>query len=205
MVKTVVAIYARVSTLNQNPQTQLVPLREHAKRNELEVFKEYIDEGVSGSKSSRPHLDLMLKDMREGKFEAIFIYKLDRLGRSLKHLIDLIGEFKNRKVRLISVSDNLDTANDGPMSTAFWQLLGVFAEFERELIRERVKSGLDRARAEGKILGRRKGSKDKRKRSVSGYQLRYAGKTKEERKLGARKNKIKTGEKKWTGVTFTLL
>jgi DNA invertase Pin-like site-specific DNA recombinase len=178
-----IGIYARVSTQMQNVSTQLVPLREFAARNGFEVFNEYVDEGVSGTKDSRPRLDSMLKDMREGEIEAVVIYKLDRLGRSLKHLIDLIGEFKNKKVRLISISDNLDTVNDNPMSRAFWQLLGVFAEFERELIRERVKAGLERAKSEGKTLGRKKGSKDKRKRSVSGYHLRYAGTSKEERKF----------------------
>jgi len=184
-----IAVYCRVSTLTQNVNTQLLPLREYATRNGLEIFKEYSDKGVSGSRDSRPQLDLMLDEMRAGNFGMILIYKLDRLGRSLKHLIDLIGEFRNRKVRLISVSDNLDTANDNPMSRAFWHLLSVFAEFERELICERVKAGLERAKAEGKILGRKKGGHDKRPRSRSGYRLRYAGKTKEQRKLGPRRKK----------------
>lgn len=144
-----IALYARVSTSMQNVSTQLLPLREYAKRNEFEIFREYVAAGVSGVKSSRPQLDLMLKDMREGNFAVIVIFKLDRLGRSLSHLLDLIGEFKNKKVRLISVSDNLDTLNNNAMSTAFWQLLGVFAEFERELICERVRAGLERARLEG--------------------------------------------------------
>lgn len=180
------AIYARVSTKEQSVETQLLPVREYCLRNAFEVTAEYKDEGVSGAKGSRPQLDLMLRDMRKGKFETIIVYKLDRLGRSLSHLLNLLSEFRNRKIRLISVSDNLDTVNDNPMSRAFWQLLGVFAEFERELIRERVQAGLERAKKEGKRLGRPKGAKDSRKRSVSGYVLRYAGKTKESRSLGAR-------------------
>lgn len=182
-----VAAYARVSTLEQSLDTQVVCVREYCQRNsDLTIVKEYGDLGVSGNKDSRPQLDMMLKDMRAGLFEGIIVYKLDRLGRSLKHLIDLLSEFRNRKVRLTSVSDGLDTANDTPMSRAFWQLLGVFAELEREMIRERVLSGLARAKSEGRKLGRPKDAADKRKRSVSGYLLRYAGSTPEQRRLGKR-------------------
>jgi len=180
------AIYGRVSTSEQNIESQLVTVRDYCRKNTLEVIGEYTDVGFSGAKYSRPQLDLMLKDMRENKFEAVVVFKLDRLGRSLKHLLDLLSEFKNKKVRLITVADNLDTANDSPMARFFWQLVGMFGEFEREIIRERVLSGLQRAKSEGKKLGRQPGSKDKQKRSVSGYYLRYAGKSKEERSLGPR-------------------
>jgi putative DNA-invertase from lambdoid prophage Rac len=180
------AIYARVSTKEQSVESQLLPVRDYCLRNNFSVHTEYKDEGVSGAKDSRPELDRMLRDMRKGEFEAVMVYKLDRLGRSLSHLLVLLSEFRNRKIRLISVSDNLDTVNDNPMSRAFWQLLGVFAEFERELIKERVQAGLERAKKEGKVLGRPKGVKDSRKRSVSGYVLRYAGKTKAQRRLGLR-------------------
>lgn len=182
-------IYGRVSTKEQSVESQLVVVRGYAKVNLMKIDQEYIDVGVSGAKDSRPQQDLMLKSMREGSINTILLYKLDRLGRSLNHLINLLSEFRNKKVRLISVSDNLDTNNDNPMSRAFWQLLGVFAEFERELIRERVRAGLERVKKEGVKLGRPKGSKDKRKRSVSGYISKYAGTTKEQRKLGPRKEK----------------
>jgi DNA invertase Pin-like site-specific DNA recombinase len=170
------ALYGRISTKDQNVETQKLVMKEYCLKNNFETIGEYIDEGISGAQGSRPQLDLMLADMRQGKFDVILTYKLDRLGRSLKNLIDLLCEFKNRRVRLISIMDNLDTANDNPMTKAFWQLLGVFAELEREIIRSRVMSGLERAKAEGKILGRKFGSKDKKQRRKSGYYLRYVGK-----------------------------
>jgi len=183
------SIYSRVSTKDQNVETQLLQLKDYCGKNSFEVYKEYNDIGVSGSKNSRPQLDQMLKDIRQGMFDIVIIYKLDRLGRSLKHLLDMLSEFRNKKIRLISVSDNIDTKDDNPMSRAFWQMLGVFAEFERELIRERVLAGLARAKKEGKRLGRPKGVKDKKKRSVSGYHLRYVNSTPDQRKLGSRKRK----------------
>ena len=182
-------IYGRVSTKDQNIESQLLSVRNYCVKNNINLYREYVDEGVSGSKNSRPQLNSMLQHMRDGSFDTILVYKLDRLGRSLKHLLDLLFEFRNRKIRLISVTDNIDTANDSPMNRAFWQLLGVFAELEREMIRERVNDGLEAARKNGKRLGRPRGSKDRRKRSVSGYLLRYVGKTKEKRKLGQRNGK----------------
>ncbi len=182
-----VAVYLRVSTAQQSILTQKQPILDYCKKNDFEVFKEYADEGISGTTSSRPKLDKMLQDMRAGKFDTIIVYRLDRLGRSLRHLLDVLSELRNKKVQLISISDGLNTLDESPMSRAFWQLLGVFAELEREIIVERVKAGLARVRREGKQLGRKKGSTDKRKRSTSGYHLRYAGKSREERKLGPRK------------------
>ena len=185
-----VAVYLRVSTVQQSILTQRQPIIDFCKKNDFEVFKEYSDEGISGTTSSRPKLDEMLQDMRAGRFQIICVYRLDRLGRSLRHLLDVLGELRNKKVQLISISDGLNTSDDSPMSRAFWQLLGVFSELEREIIVERVKAGLARVRREGKQLGRKLGSGDKRKRSTSGYLLRYAGKSKEERRLGPRKRVI---------------
>ena len=182
-------IYARVSTIPQNIESQLMPIREYCARNNFKVFKEYLDQGVSGVKGSRPQLDLMMTDVREGKLSTIIVYKLDRLGRSLKNLLDLLSEFRNKKIRVISVADGIDTAQEGPMARMFVHLLGVFGEFERELIRERVLAGLQRAKHEGRQLGRPKGRKDKVKRSKAGYLLRYVNKSKEARKLGPRKPK----------------
>jgi DNA invertase Pin-like site-specific DNA recombinase len=181
-----VAIYGRVSTQGQNIETQLREAREYCVRNGVATHKTYADVGISGTKASRPQLDAMLTDLRAGRIKTIVVYKLDRLGRSLTNLLDLLAEFRNRKVRLISISDGLDSETDNPMSRAFWKLLGIFAELEREIIRERVMSGLERARAQGKKLGRPAGSKDKGKRSVSGYHLRYAGRSKDQRRLGKR-------------------
>jgi DNA invertase Pin-like site-specific DNA recombinase len=188
MTDTKVAIYGRISTKDQNIESQLLVDRDFCARNGFEITAEFKDEGESGAKSSRPQLNLMMDGyVRTGRVNTVVIFKLDRLGRSLSHLLDLLAEFKNRKIRLISVSDNLDTFNDNPMSRAFWQLLGVFAEFERAIITERIHSGLSRAKAEGKRLGRPRGSKDKMQRSRSGYHRRYAGKSAKERKLGPRR------------------
>ncbi len=181
-----VALYGRVSTQGQNIDTQLRELKEYCNRSGIAQYKVYADVGISGTTASRPELDKMLADLRAGRVKTILVYKLDRLGRSLTNLLDLLAEFRNRKVRLISISDGLDTQTDNPMARAFWKLLGVFAELEREIIRERVISGLERARSLGKRLGRPAGSKDRGQRSVSGYLLRYAGSTKKQRKLGKR-------------------
>jgi len=181
-----VALYGRVSTSNQQIETQLREAREYCQRNGIVEYKTYADVGVSGGTASRPQLDAMLTDLRAGRIKTIIVYKLDRLGRSLMHLLDLLREFRNRNVRLISISDGLDTANDNPMNRAFFRLLAVFGELEKEIIRERVMSGLAHARECGKKLGRPKGSKDKGQRSVSGYHLRYAGRSKTQRKIGPR-------------------
>lgn len=181
-----IAIYGRISTQSQNIDTQLREARDYCQRNGIVEYKTYADIGISGVKNTRPQLDEMMRDVRAGKIRSIVIYKLDRLGRSLPHLLDLLGEFRNRNVRLVSIADGLDSQTDNPMSRAFWRLLGVFAELEREIIRERVISGLAHAKASGKKLGRPKGSKDKGRRAVSGYHLRYAGRSKDQRKLGQR-------------------
>jgi len=180
--------YDRHSTRLQDEAVRMKAIHDFATREGITLIEEYIDRGVSGKKASRPALDRMLIDMRNGKFKTIILYKLDRAGRSLANLLDLLQEFKNRKVRVISVVDGIDTDRDDPMSRAFVQMLGVFAELEAEIIKERVLEGQVYAWANGKQKGRPKGSKDKGQRSVSGYQLRYAGVKKDKRKLGKRNN-----------------
>lgn len=175
-----VAAYFRVSDkAKQNKEMQESPVTDYCLRNGLEIVATYSDEGVSGTKTTRPQLDRMLQDMRDRKFDGIVLYKLDRLGRSLKHLLDLLSEFKNKGIRLVSVVDGIDTANDSPMNRAFWQMLGVFAELEREIIVARVNDGLACAKKKGKILGRPHGSKDGKVRRKSGYLLRYAEKSRQ--------------------------
>ena len=181
-----VALYGRVSTQSQQIETQLRECREYCRRNGVTFYKTYADVGLSGTTASRPQLDEMLTDLRAGKIKTIIIYKLDRLGRSVSNLCNLLAEFRNRNVRLISISDGLDSQTDNPMSRAFWQLLAVFSQLEKEIIVERVRSGLERAKAQGKKLGRPAGSKDRNKRSVSGYLLRYSGLNKRQRRLGPR-------------------
>jgi len=167
-----VAIYVRNSTNEerQNPQTQINPLIRKCDQEgwEYELFQEF----ASGAKESRPELDKMLQKIRKKEFDMILVWRLDRLGRSLKHLLQLIEEFRNKKVAFVSLTEGFDTST--PQGQLFFQISGAFAQFERSLIQERVNAGLKRAVEEGKQLGRPKGSKDKKRRRVSGYHQRWA-------------------------------
>lgn len=166
-----VAIYIRVSTQDQTTLNQEIQLLDYCKRQEWEIYKIYKEEAISGSKTSRPQLDLMLQDMRDKRFDAILVWKFDRLGRSTQHLLQVLEELKNKNVRLIATSQNIDTFT--PMGKFFFTILAGFAEMEREIIIERIHLGLDRRRKQGKTMGRPKGSKDKGYRKKSGYYLRY--------------------------------
>lgn len=148
-----VAIYARVSTSSlQSVDMQLRDLRGLAENRSFEVVREYCDEGVSGSRESRPALDALLKDARRRQFDAVLVWKLDRLGRSLVHLVRLLQDLRTLSVELISFSEGLDfTTTTGKL---LYQVISAFAEFERDCIRERVVAGLRNARAKGKRLGR---------------------------------------------------
>jgi DNA invertase Pin-like site-specific DNA recombinase len=148
------ALYCRVSTLNhgQSVDMQLSDLRKLAEQRGFQVVREYCDEGQSGSKSSRPALDAMLTDAKRGKFQTLLIWKLDRLGRSTAHLIQLLEEYKAWGVELVSFSEGLDFSTTS--GRLFYTLISAFAEFERDCIRERVRAGLRAARAKGTRLGR---------------------------------------------------
>src|SRR3989344_6989933 len=164
------AIYTRVSTIDkgQTLEQQELPLIEYCKKEnwEYEVFKDF----ASGSKESRPELDKMMQRIRNKEFDGVMIYRLDRLGRSLKHLLQLVEEFSNKKIRFICLTQNIDTSTAQGMF--FFQILGAAAEFERQLIRERIKDKLDYLKSTGKLLGRPQGSKDKKRRKKGGYYLR---------------------------------
>ncbi len=149
-----VAIYCRVSTKDQNIQTQLDLCREHCKRAGHEIYEEYVDIGESGAKDSRPAFDIMMKNMRAYKFNAICVYKMDRIGRSLLHLISLFEEFKSKSVDFISVTQNIDSST--PEGKLFLRMIMILAEYERELTVSRVNAGIARAKREGKTLGRPK-------------------------------------------------
>jgi DNA invertase Pin-like site-specific DNA recombinase len=147
-----VALYARVSTLNgQHPEMQLNELREYAALRGWEVT-EYVDEGVSGSKESRPALNRLMADAHRRRFDAILVWKIDRFGRSLKHLVTALADLDSYGVAFISVRDNLDLST--PSGRLMFQVIGAMAEFELSLTKERVKCGLVNARAQGKQLGR---------------------------------------------------
>jgi DNA invertase Pin-like site-specific DNA recombinase len=148
-----VALYARVSTLNnQHPEMQLSELREYANRRGWQISEEYVDQGVSGSKESRPALNRLMADACRRRFDAILVWKIDRFGRSLKHLVNALAELASLGVAFISLRDNLDLST--PSGRLMFQIIGAMAEFERALIQERVRSGIRNARAKGKRLGR---------------------------------------------------
>jgi DNA invertase Pin-like site-specific DNA recombinase len=150
-----IALYARVSTLNgQNPEMQLAELREYAQRRGWDVSAEYVDLGVSGSKESRPELNRMLKDAHARAFDAIAVWKLDRLGRSLKHLVTTIADLEHYGVSFVSLRDNLDLST--PAGRLMMHIIGAMAEFERSLIQERVVAGIRSAQARGVRFGRPK-------------------------------------------------
>lgn len=141
------AIYARVSTEEQDADKQDIICQEYCKRNNIEVYKVYKDV-ISGTTTSRPEFNKMLEDMRQYHFNAIVVTKLDRIGRSLQHLLSLFDEFKSKGVEFIAATQNIDT------STAAGKLqmhiLAAFAEFERNIISERTKEGLKGAKGVGK-------------------------------------------------------
>lgn len=148
-----IAVYARVSTMNgQNPELQLAEIREYAARRGWEIAGEYVDLGVSGSKESRPRLNRMIQDAHRRKFDAVVCWKLDRLGRSLKHLVTTIEDLAAYGVSFVSLRDNLDLST--PSGRLMMHIIGAMAEFERELIRERVTAGIQAARRRGARLGR---------------------------------------------------
>lgn len=166
-----VGIYARVSSQDQRTDTQIIPLKDFCGRMNYEIKREYIDHGFSGKDNNRPAFEQLLADIRAGNIDCVVCYKLDRVGRSLKHLLNLFEEFKNRGVHFISLSQNINT--NTPEGRMFLKMLMVLAEYERELIVSRTKDGLIRALKQGKSLGRPKGSKDKKRRRKSGYFNRW--------------------------------
>jgi len=149
-----VALYARVSTLHhgQDTETQLRELREYAARRGWKIAGEYVDRGVSGSKESRPELNRLMTDAHRRRFDAVLVWKIDRFGRSLKHLVNALADLGAYGVAFVSLCDNLDLST--PSGRLMLGVLGALAEFERELIQERVRAGLRNARAKGKRLGR---------------------------------------------------
>lgn len=150
------AIYARVSTQDQHCEVQLRELREYCKRRGWKKPAEYVDQGVSGSKASRPALDRMMRDASDRQFDVVLVWKLDRFGRSVLNLSQQIQQLDNYKVRFLATTQGIDTDSANPTSRLLLNILAAVAEFEREIIRERTRAGLARARELGKSLGRPK-------------------------------------------------
>ena len=150
-----VALYARVSTdKTQTTETQLRQLREVATRLGWHVVAEHVDEGISGAhgRDKRPGLDAMLRQVMRGEIDLVAAWSVDRLGRSIQHLVSLLADLQARDVGLYLHVQGLDTST--PSGRAMYQMLGVFAELEKSLITDRVKAGIERARAKGTRFGR---------------------------------------------------
>jgi DNA invertase Pin-like site-specific DNA recombinase len=150
-----VGLYGRVSTTDkgQDPELQLKDLRAYANARGWKVFGEYVDRGESGAKDRRPELNRLMEDARKRRIDGILVWKLDRFGRSLKSLVTTLEELRSLGVQFVSYTENLDFST--PAGRAMANLIGVFAEFERDLIRERVKAGIQNAKSKGIRVGRR--------------------------------------------------
>ena len=147
------ALYARVSTLaGQNPEMQLAELREYCARRCWDIVGEYMDAGVSGARERRPELDRMLAACRRRQIDAVVVYRYDRFARSLRQLVNALCEFDELGVQFISLHEGVDTST--PNGRLVFGIFATIAEFERELIRERVRSGIAVARSQGKRIGR---------------------------------------------------
>jgi len=145
-------LYMRVSTVDQHPETQLHDLRTLASQRGLAIIHEYTDR-ISGAKAKRPGLDQLMADARRGKFDVLLVWAFDRLARSVKHFLEVLDELNHLNVEFVSFRENIDTG--GPLGRAVIVIIGAIAELERNLIIERVRAGMRRARLEGRHIGRR--------------------------------------------------
>jgi DNA invertase Pin-like site-specific DNA recombinase len=145
------ALYMRVSTVDQHPETQLLDLRQMAAQRGYEVVAEFTDK-ISGTKARRPGLDQMMADARRGRFDVVLVWASDRIARSVKHFLDVLDELNRLQIEFISFRENIDTA--GPLGRAIVVIIGAIAELERNLIIERVRAGMRCARLEGRHIGR---------------------------------------------------
>ena len=146
------AVYARVSTLDQEPENQLAELRRYVRARSWPAAVEYVDRGVSGSKDRRPALDRLVTDAKRRRFDVLICWRLDRLGRSLKHLITLLEDLQALGVAFVSLGEGIDCTT--PAGTLQLHILAALAQFERARIVERVQAGLQRAKRQGRTLGR---------------------------------------------------
>ncbi len=149
-----VCLYCRVSTTHQTSENQLRELRAVAERMGYEIVSEFIDNGISGAKSrkDRPALDEMMKLATQRKFEVVMCWSIDRLGRSLQHLVEILNELQAMKIDLFFMQQGMDTTT--PSGRMIFSVFGAIGEFERNLIRERVIAGQQRAKASGTHIGR---------------------------------------------------
>ena len=172
---TKVVIYTRVSTLDQTIDNQVIELRDHCSKMGWEVVKEYADEGLSGtlSRDKRPALNALINDAYRKRFDSVVCWDISRIGRSMKELILFLSDMKDRGIGICSVRQGFDTSTS--MGEIMFQFVGILSSWEREMIRERTLAGLERARREGKTLGRRKVTNDRMTATI--IELRTANKS----------------------------
>ncbi len=149
---TKVGIYCRVSTTDQSTDSQLLDLRRYTRERGWHTFREYCDNGVSGTKDNRPALNELMNDAKKRRFGVVLVWRFDRFARSTKHLILALEEFRNLGVDFVSYQENIDTSS--PLGSAIFTIISAVAQLEGDIIAERVKAGLRRARENGKKLGR---------------------------------------------------
>ncbi len=145
------ALYMRVSTVDQHPETQLHDLRGLAAQRGFTIISEYTDK-ISGAKAKRPGLDQLLADARRKRFDVVMVWAFDRLARSVRHFLEVLDELNHLQIEFVSFRENIDTG--GPLGRAMVIIVGAIAELERNLIIERVRAGMRRARLEGRRIGR---------------------------------------------------
>jgi DNA invertase Pin-like site-specific DNA recombinase len=146
------AIYCRVSTLDQRNESQLYDLRSMAAQRGYSIVREYTDH-ISGSRAKRPGLDELMRDAKHGKFDVLLIWRFDRLARSVRHFLEVLDDLQHLKIDFISFSEQIDTSS--PLGRAMIVILGAIAQLERDIIRERVRAGMRRAKLEGVRIWRR--------------------------------------------------
>ncbi len=146
------AVYVRVSTVDQHPETQLHDLRQFAAQRGFQIVQEYTDHGFSGTKARRPALDQLMEDARRRKFDVLMVWSIDRLARSTKHLLQTLDELNGLGIQFLSQREAIDT--EGPLGRAIVVIVSAMAELERCVIIERVRAGMRRAKLEGRRIGR---------------------------------------------------
>jgi DNA invertase Pin-like site-specific DNA recombinase len=147
------ALYLRVSTIDQHPETQGIELRQFAAQRGYQIIEEYLDHGVSGTKVRRPALDRLLKDAHRRRFDAVLVWSCDRLARSTTHFLQVLDQLTALDIEFVSKRESIDTT--GPLGRAIVVIISAIAELERCLIVERVRAGMRRAKLEGRRIGRK--------------------------------------------------
>ena len=146
-----VALYMRVSSVDQHPETQLHDLRQLAAQRGYQIVQEYVDR-ISGVKARRPGLGDLMRDARRGRFDIVLVWACDRIARSTRHFLEILDEFNRLNIEFVSFRESIDTS--GPLGRAIVVIIGAIAELERNLIVERVRAGMRRAKLEGRHIGR---------------------------------------------------